>query len=162
MKTVEAIQEAYPGYTIPELPFQPVFSSIVVWRIPTQEKTAGGLYVPDTAKEPRSRGILLAAGLKALDELVDHGVELGDVVVFAKYAGSDTSVKENEGARPDEIVILKSGDVLASEGLRKRLRNNGDGVATVRIESFDGDHFLVPNQDMVVKPTKRADPQVRR
>lgn len=154
--TIDEIRKLHPQYDMPDFPGHPAFSNIVVWRIPNQEKTAGGLYVPDTAKEPRSRGVLLAAGLGAYEELKTNGVELGDIVQFAKYAGADVTAKERIGETDEQIMVLKSGDILLSEGLKQRLESGA--VALGFVEAYQEYQFL-PNDGGTLR--KRVDPKRR-
>ena len=83
---------------------------IVVERCEAESKTAGGIVLPDTAKEKPQRGKVLAAGPGRL--LKDGGrgkmsVKVGDEVFYGKYSGSDVDVDGKE------YVILKESDVLA-------------------------------------------------
>jgi chaperonin GroES len=88
----------------------PLNDKIVVKRLEAEEKTAGGIVLPDTAKEKPQRGIVLAAGPgKLLDsgERAPIGVIEGDEVLFGKYSGTEIKV---DG---EEIKILRESDILA-------------------------------------------------
>jgi chaperonin GroES len=81
-----------------------------VKRLESEEKTAGGLYIPDTAKEKPSRGKVVAAGP---GKLADDGkrtalaVKAGDLVLFNKYAGTEISL---DG---EEHLVMREDDILA-------------------------------------------------
>ena len=93
-----------------KLNIKPLDERIVVEQCEAQEVTAGGIVLPDTAKEKPQRGKILAAGPGRL--LKDGGrgqmsVKVGDEVFYGKYAGSDVEI---DGKK---YVILKESDVLA-------------------------------------------------
>jgi chaperonin GroES len=122
-------------FDIPEIPYLPIGKNVLVFRIPEEDRTAGGLYIPDTNKEPKSQGVLLAAGLGALDILADHLVEIGDMVWFGKYAGWESEVRREAESKGTKILQVKVEDVLGSVDARERL---GD-YSIDRDE--DGEHF---------------------
>ena len=89
---------------------KPLDDRIVVQPLEAEEKTAGGLYLPDTAKEKPQRGTVIAIGPgKTLDsgERAPMSVTVGDEVIYGKYSGSDIEVDGNE------VKILRESDVLA-------------------------------------------------
>jgi chaperonin GroES len=89
---------------------KPLDDRIVVQPVEAEEKTAGGLFLPDTAKEKPQRGTVIAIGPgKLLDsgERAALSVAIGDEVIYGKYSGSDI---ELDG---QEIKILRESDVLA-------------------------------------------------
>ena len=93
-----------------KLNIKPLDERIVVEQCEAEEKTAGGIVLPDSAKEKPQRGKVLAAGPGKL--LKDGGrgkmsVKVGDEVFYGKYAGSDVEI---DGKK---YVILKENDVLA-------------------------------------------------
>lgn len=88
----------------------PLHDRIVVQAAPEEEKTAGGILLPDTAKEKPSRGTVIAAGPgKRLDsgKLAPMEVKVGDVVLYGKYSGTEVTVSG------EEFFILRQDDVLA-------------------------------------------------
>ncbi len=92
------------------LKIRPLEDRVVIQQIEAEEKTAGGIVLPDTAKEKPQRGKVLAAGPgKMLDsgERAPIGVKEGDEVLFGKYSGTDIKV---DG---EEIKILRETDILA-------------------------------------------------
>ncbi len=89
--------------------FRPLHDRVVVKRIDAEEKTAGGIIIPDTAKEKPQEGEIIAVGPGARDEsgkLVPLDVKTGDRILFAKYSGSDIKVGGEEYliVREDEIL----------------------------------------------------------
>lgn len=90
---------------------RPLHDRVVVRRKEEEEKSAGGIVLPGSAKEKPNQGVVVAVGSgKPLDngEVRKLDVEKGDVVVFGKYAGSDTIEIEGE-----ELVILSESDIKA-------------------------------------------------
>jgi chaperonin GroES len=81
----------------------------VVRRIDAEEKTAGGIIIPDTAKEKPQQGKVLAVGPGARDEqgrLQPLDVKVGDVVLFGKWSGTEVKI---DG---EELLILKESDLM--------------------------------------------------
>lgn len=88
-----------------EVNVRPLHDRILIRRMAEEEKTAGGLYIPDTAKEKPQRGTVLAAGPGKKDEPVT--VKAGDEVLYGKYAGTEITV---EGV---DYLIMRESDILA-------------------------------------------------
>jgi chaperonin GroES len=89
---------------------KPLYDRILVKRLEEQEKTAGGLYIPDSAKEKPLEALVVAVGAGKIQEdgsLRKLEVKAGDKVLFSKYSGSDIKI---DGA---EHLILREDDVLA-------------------------------------------------
>ena len=89
---------------------RPLDDRVVIQQIEAEEKTAGGIVLPDTAKEKPQKGRVLAVGPgKLLDsgERATIGVVVGDEVIFGKYSGTEIKV---DG---EEIKILRETDILA-------------------------------------------------
>jgi chaperonin GroES len=89
--------------------FRPLHDRVVVRRITAEEKTAGGIIIPDTAKEKPQEGEVVAAGAGARNEagaLVELDVKAGDRVLFGKWSG--TEVKING----EDLLIMKESDIL--------------------------------------------------
>jgi chaperonin GroES len=92
------------------LKVRPLEDRVVIEQIEAEEKTAGGIVLPDTAKEKPQRGRVLAVGPgKMLDsgERAEISVKEGDEVLFGKYSGTDIKVEGHE------IKILRESDILA-------------------------------------------------
>jgi chaperonin GroES len=89
--------------------FRPLHDRVLVKRIEAEEKTPGGILIPDTAKEKPVEGEVLAVGPGARDEtgrIIPLDVKVGDRVLFGKWAGTDVLI---EG---EERLILKEADIL--------------------------------------------------
>ncbi|WP_421700513.1 co-chaperone GroES [Ancylobacter sp.] len=89
--------------------FRPLHDRVVVKRIEAEEKTAGGIIIPDTAKEKPSQGEVVAAGPGARDEagkLVPLDVKAGDRVLFGKWSGTEVKI---DGV---DYLIMKESDIL--------------------------------------------------
>ena len=89
--------------------FRPLHDRVVVRRIEEQERTAGGIIIPDTAKEKPMQGEVIAAGPGLRDEsgkLVPLDVKVGDRVLFGKW--SDTEVKIED----EELATMKESDLF--------------------------------------------------
>ncbi len=91
---------------------QPLGDRLLVKPIEKEEITRGGLVLPDTAKEKPQEGEVLATGPGRLTEdgkRIPMDVEVGDIVVYAKYGGTEIKI-ENE-----ELMILHESDILAKK-----------------------------------------------
>jgi chaperonin GroES len=89
---------------------RPLQDRILVKRVDEEEKTTGGIIIPDSAKEKPQEGIVSAVGPgKTLENgnIAEPGVKQGDRILFSKYAGTDVNV---DG---DEHIIIREDDVLA-------------------------------------------------
>lgn len=83
----------------------PLHDRVIVRPAAAETKTAGGIIIPDTAKEKPQTGIVVAAGPGKKDEPVT--VKVGDVVLYSKYGGTEISI---EG---EELMIMRESDILA-------------------------------------------------
>ncbi|AWN14327.1 co-chaperone GroES [Salinisphaera sp. LB1] len=92
---------------------RPLHDRIVIKRIEEEQKTAGGIVIPDTAAEKPQRGEVIAVGNgKPLDngEVRKPEVKVGDTVMFGKFSGTEIKV---DG---DEVVVMREDDILAVLG----------------------------------------------
>ena len=92
-----------------KLKFRPLHDRVVVKRIDAEEKSAGGIIIPDTAKEKPSQGEIVAVGPGGRDEsgkITPMGVKAGDRVLFGKWSGTEVKL---DGA---DLVIMVESDVL--------------------------------------------------
>ena len=89
--------------------FRPLHDRVVVRRLEAEEKTAGGIIIPDTAKEKPMEGEIVAAGPGARDEtgkLVPLDVKAGDRILFGKWSGTEVKL---DG---EELLIMKESDIM--------------------------------------------------
>jgi chaperonin GroES len=99
--------------------FRPLHDRIVVRRIAAEEKTAGGIIIPDTVKEKPSQGEVIAVGPGGRDEagkLIPIDIRVGDRVLFGKWSGTEVVI---EG---EDLLIMKESDVfgVVEEGVAKK------------------------------------------
>jgi len=89
--------------------FRPLHDRVVVRRIEAEEKTAGGIIIPDTAKEKPQEGEVIAAGPGARNEqgqLVALEVKAGDRILFGKWSGTEVKIDGQD------VLIMKESDIL--------------------------------------------------
>ena len=89
--------------------FTPLHDRVLVRRIESEEKTAGGLIIPDSAKEKPSEGEVIAVGAGAKDEDGDRiamDVKAGDKILFGKWSGTEIKL---DG---EDLLIMKESDIL--------------------------------------------------
>src|SRR5208282_5119469 len=102
--------------------FRPLHDRVVVKRIDAEEKTTGGIIIPDTAKEKPSQGEVVAVGPGGRDEagkLIPIDIKVGDRVLFSKWSGTEVKIDGQE------LLIMKKSDIMGviSRRPRKRPRN---------------------------------------
>ena len=89
--------------------FRPLHDRVVDKRIDAEEKTAGGIIIPDTAKEKPSQGDAVAAGPGGRDEagkLTPIDLKVGDVVLFGKWSGTEVKIDGQD------LLIMKESDIM--------------------------------------------------
>ena len=89
--------------------FRPLHDRVVIRRIDAEEKTAGGIIIPDTAKEKPMEGEVIAAGPGARNEqgqLVPLDVKAGDRILFGKWSGTEVKI---DG---EELLVMKESDIM--------------------------------------------------
>ncbi|HET6224915.1 MAG TPA: co-chaperone GroES [Bacteroidia bacterium] len=84
---------------------QPLADRVIVESAPAEERTAGGIIIPDTAKEKPQRGKVLAVGAGKKDEPMT--VKVGDIVLYGKYAGTEVQVEGKD------YLIMRESDIFA-------------------------------------------------
>lgn len=91
---------------------QPLADRVLVKPIEQEEKTKSGIFLPDTAKEKPQEGEVLAVGPGKMSDdgkLIPMSVKVGDIVIYAKYGGTEIKVDD------DELMILREADILAKK-----------------------------------------------
>jgi chaperonin GroES len=99
--------------------FRPLHDRVVVRRIDAEEKTAGGIIIPDTAKDKPMQGEIVAVGPGGRDEsgkLVPLDVKPGDTVLFGKWSGTEVKI---DG---EELLIMKESDIMGVLETTKKLK----------------------------------------
>ena len=93
--------------------FRPLHDRVVVKRIEAEGKTTGGIIIPDTAKEKPSQGEIVAVGPGGRDEagrVIPIDLEVGDLVLFGKWSGTEVKI---DG---EDLLIMKESDILGIVG----------------------------------------------
>ena len=93
--------------------FKPLHDRVLVRRIESDDKTKGGLIIPDTAKEKPAEGEVIACGdgaRKDSGEVIAPAVKTGDRVLFGKWSGTEVTI---DG---EDLLIMKEGDILGVMG----------------------------------------------
>ena len=93
--------------------FKPLHDRVVVKRIESEDKTKGGLIIPDSAKEKPAEGEVIAVGegaRKDSGELIPMSVKKGDRILFGKWSGTEVTLNG------DELLIMKESDILGIIG----------------------------------------------
>jgi chaperonin GroES len=85
--------------------FRPLHDRVVVKRIDAEEKTAGGIIIPDTAKEKPSQGEIIAVGPGGRDES-GKLIPIGDTVLFGKWSGTEVKIDGQD------LLIMKESDIM--------------------------------------------------
>ena len=89
--------------------FTPLHDRVVVRRLESEEKTAGGLIIPDSAKEKTAEGEIVSVGAGAKDETgkrISMDLKAGDKVLFGKWSGTEVKISD------EELLIMKESDIL--------------------------------------------------
>ncbi|SLN14180.1 10 kDa chaperonin 1 [Roseivivax jejudonensis] len=89
--------------------FKPLHDRVLVRRVESDDKTKGGLIIPDSAKEKPAEGVIVACGdgaRKDSGELIDMAVKAGDKILFGKWSGTEVSI---DG---EDLLIMKESDIL--------------------------------------------------
>ena len=100
--------------------FRPLHDRVVVKRIDAEEKTAGGIIIPDTAKEKPQQGEVIAVGPGGRDEkgkLIPLDVKAGDLVLFGKWSGTEVKI---DG---EELLVMKESDIMGVLEKGQRVRS---------------------------------------
>lgn len=88
-----------------ELRIKPLADRVVIEPAPAEQKTAGGIIIPDTAKEKPQQGTVLAVGPGKKDEPIT--LKVGDVVLYGKYSGTEINIDGKD------LLIMRESDVYA-------------------------------------------------
>ena len=89
--------------------FRPLHDRVLVRRVEAEEKTAGGIIIPDTAKEKPQEGVVVSVGKGTRDEdgeRIKMDVKAGDKILFGKWSGTEVKVGG------EDLIIMKESDIL--------------------------------------------------
>jgi hypothetical protein len=130
---------------------QTVFNKIYVWQIKVDdsETYGGGLILKTEEARARElneapRGVIVSAGLQALDELRSHGVDIGHTISFAHSAPFRKRLPRIDGKQPS-LIILHAGDVIDSEELAQNLKKRVCRVITREVDGAIEHYFCDEN-----------------
>jgi chaperonin GroES len=93
--------------------FRPLHDRVLVRRVEAEEKTAGGIIIPDTAKEKPQEGEVIAVGSGAKGEdgtITPLDVKAGDKILFGKWSGTEVKIDD------EDLIIMKESDILGIVG----------------------------------------------
>lgn len=99
--------------------FRPLHDRVLLRRLESESKTAGGILIPDTAKEKPAEGEVIAVGSGTRDDkgaLVALDVTVGDIVLFSKWSGTEVSI---DG---EEFLVVKESDIMGIIGDVKKAK----------------------------------------
>lgn len=142
----EILDERRIHYAIPNGAFEsyPAFDKVYIWQIPDREGdtfTDGGMILmPDQTisyrRNTAPRGVLISAGLKAMDALYSTGIEIGHLIRFKKFAPFILPVEEIDG-HPLSVCVMRDGDIEASEDLASKINQKLVEIKNVSDKGYD-------------------------
>ena len=133
LQKLDKLREKYKD-KVPPVPYLPMGEVIIVYRLPSEEQTAGGIYTPEEYRSPVSSGILIAAGLAARDIMADALIEIGDIVYFGRFEGDEKEFKREATEKSKKLLQLKMRGVLGSADALFRSQH----YDIVRVTNEDG------------------------
>src|SRR5262245_1091543 len=93
---------------VPEQPYAPLGKCVLVFRLPSELQSKGGIYIATEASAaPRSCGVLVAAGLAARDVLADNLIEIGDTVYFGRFEGWEQEFAREKEGKGEYLLQMK-------------------------------------------------------
>lgn len=151
------LEERRRHYDIPETPYLPMGKVILVYRLPSEEVTKSGLVIPQVwteksddgttttgQKSPDPKGVLVAAGLQALDVMRDHLIEIGDIVYFGRFEGWEVEFKREAMKSGKYLIQMKIEGLLGSVDAMERMKNHA--VEYVDTDDFQGHVYTKRNR----------------
>src|SRR6478752_7713637 len=114
--------------------FRPLHDRVVVKRIDAEEKSAGGIIIPDSAKEKPSQGEIVSVGPGGRDEagkLIPIDLKVGERVLFGKWSGTEVKIDGQD------LLIMKESDIMGAQMVREVASKSadaaGDGTTTATV-----------------------------
>lgn len=144
-------------FGVPMPPCYPVYDRLFVWPLDDMsEAKVRGLYVPEQLKGTygASRGLLIAGGMKALDQLYSHGLGLGHIVWYARLSPWARKYIDVSGQHIAHVIVLRASEIVGSEDLLAEL--GGEGLEIGR--DTEGTHYIV-DKETKQKNRERLDPE---
>ncbi len=99
--------------------FRPLHDRVLLRRLESETKTAGGILIPDTAKEKPAEGEVIAVGTGIRDDkgnMIELAVSVGDIVLFSKWSGTEVTI---DG---EELLVVKESDIMGIIGGSKKAK----------------------------------------
>jgi len=153
------------GFEIPTN--QPIGTKCMIWRLPpVHEHRVPGtditLVIPDEHDSPHVKGVLVSAGMKALEVLESEGITLGHIVQWKRYAGDEMQDHTEEALKGQRFVWVERPDIVASDDLRQALENGRadyvkgmDGKMNLRVTGdIPGARLSLPEMKQAKKAPK--------
>lgn len=136
-KSETLLQRRCREHGIDTASFQVTDDNVLVWRFPPLDMSPGGIVIPEDARSPHVRGILIGWGPRAADHLWSNGYEEGHIVIWKRFAGWEVNDRTPEAKRGNNFLFIKASDMLGSDDLGEQIRSGQ--ASYVRIE---GRHVL--------------------
>lgn len=150
-------------YDIPDAPGQAMFHRILIYQIPDDASARetfaekGRIVMPETTKAVKKdrspRGVIVSAGLQALDYMRDHGMELGEMVWFSPHVPTRFDVNRLADGRQALFFFMAVSDIIVSQDTPERLAS-GELTLTYAIGEHGGKHVYLRRDE---KPVDRRD-----
>lgn len=118
---MEHLAKRIKQYGIPKPPYLPQGNNVLIYRIPSEDISAGGIIIPDEHKEPKPMGVLIGAGLAARDVMESSLIELGDIVWFGRFAGWEKEIQRDPQNVGKSVLQMKVADILGSVDALERV-----------------------------------------
>jgi co-chaperonin GroES (HSP10) len=125
--------------------FAPTDNNCVVWRLPDLSVSRGGIVIPAGHRDAQIKGILMAVGPRARDVLFSNGIQLGDIVIWARFSGWELKDRTTSAELINEYIVLKDRDILGSDDLAADLAT---GKAKYILDEKTGRHLLLPSKQI--------------
>jgi len=157
-------------YLIPNGAFEsyPAFDKVYIWQLPTKESNTyakgGQIVMPDQVlaakRNTAPRGIIVSAGLKAMDALYSTGIEIGHIVRFKKFAPFCLEVDSIEG-HDLTVMVMRDGDVEASEDMATALNARRASIDNIAKDGKSYDfRYTVDGKTTGEKTAEYYDPSI--
>lgn len=152
-KLLEERRQEY-GITDGAFELQPFHDRVLVYQVHKQEETyGGGLIIKTESRQDFEatscpKGIVVAAGARALDELRCNGVDLGHMVVFMRLAPWRIET-DTVGGRTEKLIVMRAGDIVGSADLADSIRA---GDVKIQFEAEKYEHWYKTKDGQVWKP----------
>lgn len=149
---LEARMKQY-GFELPN--FAAIYDRVLIYPLDKKDQpdmTAGGIVLAAETKNRATaqRGVIVSAGVRALEELFAHGLGIGDVVVWARFSNWPRTYFDSRTGHPHTVYIVQAGEIAASEDLKRDLDG---GVLFYEIDTETG-KTNVAERERVDPPTK--------